>query len=887
VSNPEAGFWAKLDPGTDNHHPVFCHLVDVGAVCHALWRDALPAAARSRMAGAFGLHPDDAGRWVAFWVAAHDLGKLSPGFQGKADRFRAALAAAGLPFHPDPSPPPHGTVTAAVLPDLLAAPDGWAPLDRPTAARVAVAVGGHHGVFPRAEETVGLGRVVLGGPKWAAARREHLGALARAFGVAGLPPPRPPAADDHAPFILLAGLCVVADWVGSARDFFPFAGDAFDPATYPALAAWRAVEAVAEVGWAGAPAAPAAFRDLFGFAPRPLQARAEEVAGTLSGPGLVVAEAPMGEGKTEAALLLADAWAATAGRPGLYVALPTAATGNAMFRRVRDFLARRLPGGRVNLHLLHGQALLSDGYWALRPAAVYDPDGPDGRVVAEGWFVPRKRALLAPFGVGTIDQALLAVLQTRHGFVRLFGLAGKTVVVDEVHAYDAYMSTLLERLLAWLAALGCPVVLLSATLPRAKRAALVRAYAGRDVPVDEAPYPRLLAVGGGAARSLGFPASRPTTVALDRLRRTDLAARLGAALAGGGCAAVLCNTVARAQEVFGGLAAALRPAGVEVGLFHARFPFGRRAEIEREAVRAFGKDGPRPRRAVLVATQVVEQSLDLDFDLMATEWAPADLLLQRAGRLHRHDRDHRPAGLDRPRLWLLDPDAAPSGVPAFGPSEYVYSRAVLLRSYLALQGVTEVRLPDDIERLVEAVYGDGGLPAPDAAWAAALAAARAELDGELAADRAVARRVLVNPPDHPDDILQDFCQQLEEEAPDLHPTLQALTRLGEPTVQLVCLERCPGGVRPYHGGGPPVDLAAEPTVDAARRLLRAGLSLNHRALVPHFLAEAVPAGWRRSGLLRHHRAAVFEDGALHAAGYAVRLDDEEGCVVTKGGEGGS
>ena len=116
--------------------------------------------------------------------------------------------------------------------------------------------------------------------------------------------------------------------------------------------------------------------------------------------------------------------------------------------------------------------------------------------MAEEWFAKdKKQALLAPYGVGTIDQALLAVLQTKHVFVRLFGFAGKCVILDEVHAYDAYMTTLMERLLRWLATLRCPVVLLSATLPKEKRLALIRAYTGKELPEPEHKnYPRITTV---------------------------------------------------------------------------------------------------------------------------------------------------------------------------------------------------------------------------------------------------------------------------------------------------------------------------------------------------------------------------------------------------------
>ena len=199
---------------------------------------------------------------------------------------------------------------------------------------------------------------------------------------------------------------------------------------------------------------------------------------------MVIIEAPMGEGKTEAAMYLADRWASTYGVDGMYFALPTQATSSQMFSRIRSFLEGRYKGETVQMQLLYGHASLSaefqrmrrDSHRVLSPRYGDAEDvGQSGEVIAADWFTCRKRGLLSPFGVGTIDQALLAVLRTGHFFVRLFGLSQKTVVIDEAHAYDVYMTTLLERLLEWLGALGSPVVLLSATLPRNRRQALLSA----------------------------------------------------------------------------------------------------------------------------------------------------------------------------------------------------------------------------------------------------------------------------------------------------------------------------------------------------------------------------------------------------------------------------
>ena len=202
----------------------------------------------------------------------------------------------------------------------------------------------------------------------------------------------------------------------------------------------------------------------------------------------------------------------------------------------------------------------------------------DGNVLAAEWFTHRKRGLLAPFGVGTVDQILLAVLQTRHVFVRLFGLAHKTVIVDEVHAHDAYMSTLLERLLEWLAAMGTSVVLLSATLPRAKRESLVRAYAGSNVACagEEAAYPRITVVTGGRCLQTHAPASsRPPVHVSWHSGGPRLGEELADALKNGGCAAVVCNTVGLRPGGLHVTEAVLSP-GPGVGPFYARYPFGER-----------------------------------------------------------------------------------------------------------------------------------------------------------------------------------------------------------------------------------------------------------------------------------------------------------------------
>ena len=538
----------------------------------------------------------------------------------------------------------------------------------------------------------------------------------------------------------------MADWIGSDISRFPFffqAGRrriAWDE--YADDARVRAQKALTEMLWLKSPQAAAG--DVWsrvlgeGWQPRPLQRQLWEVANGFATPGIAIVEAPTGEGKTEAAFAFADRCMTTFDVRGLYVALPTMATSNQMYGRVRTLLERSHPGDEtVLLQLLHGLSSLNDDFSsrlrrasdepravgsevgesdadhggadeeeAVLPHGVYG-DEDHASIVAGEWFTKRKRGLLAPFGVGTIDQALLAVLRVRHVFVRLFGLAGKTVIIDEVHAYDTYMSTLLERLLGWLGALRCNVVLLSATLPRHRVRELLEAYqagcgdANADAPLDVATYPRVTWATGATSGSgsIDQTTAGGRTFAIrwrdgpsphEPAGASALAEWLREELREGGCAVIICNTVRRAQDLYRCVAPAFASPASDraptVELLHSRLLLGQRSIVEGRILRRYGPsdENRRPHRAILIATQVVEQSLDLDFDLMVSDFAPIDLLLQRAGRMHRHQRS-RPGPLAQPELHVIAP-SVDDGVPAFAPADQaVYDRHVLLRTWLTLR----------------------------------------------------------------------------------------------------------------------------------------------------------------------------------------------------------
>ncbi|MFF7358378.1 CRISPR-associated helicase Cas3' [Streptomyces filipinensis] len=786
LSGPARLVWAKHDRDSDGWLPLWRHMGDSAAVAGLLWDRWLPDAVRRRVAEVLPGGEADARLLVTWLAGVHDVGKATPAFACQVDALADQMRAAGLemPYRremgQDRRMAPHGLAGQLLLQEWLEERCGWP--GRVT-AQFAVVVGGHHGVPPDYVQVGDLDAhpALLRTPgrsrqMWRQVQEELLEACADEFGVGERLGAWQRVKLPQTVQVLLSALVIVADWIASNSDLFPYAGLGRASSDADRVAA----------AWAGLdlpePWRPQLFEgsvaELFaarfslpaGARLRPVQEAAVRMAREMPEPGLLIVEAPMGEGKTEAALAAAEVLAARSGAGGVFFALPTMATSNAMFPRLLAWLDR-LPardGERLSVLLAHSKAALNEDFAQLKAAswqriAAVDLDGVEelpgpGReeravpaeLVAHQWLGGRKKGMLSSFVAGTVDQLLFAGLKSRHLALRHLALAGKVVVIDEAHAYDAYMNCYLDRVLAWLGAYRVPVVVLSATLPAARRRELAQAYAGaggRDegfAAVGAADgYPLLTAVAPGHAPLLEQPAAsgRGSRVRVGALA-DDLAVlgdRLERELAGGGCALVVRNTVERVLET----AKVLRErfgAG-EVTVAHARFVDVDRAAKDMRLLERFGppeRSGEcRPGRHIVVASQVAEQSLDVDFDLLVTDLAPVDLLLQRMGRLHRHARDGRPERLREP-LCLVTGVADWEGVPpeAVSGSQAVYGRYVLLRSLAVLDLPPEgeyrvVELPLDISPLVQRAYSDG--PVEPAVWAEAMDRARREYDEAKAA----------------------------------------------------------------------------------------------------------------------------------------------------------
>jgi CRISPR-associated endonuclease/helicase Cas3 len=473
------------------------------------------------------------------------------------------------------------------------------------------------------------------------------------------------------------------------------------------------------------------------------------------------------------------------------------------------------------------------------------------------------------------------VLPVRHQFVRLWGLANRVVVFDEIHAYDTYTGTLLLHLLGWLMSLGSSVILLSATLPPSLRRKLGQIMGADQLP-HEVAYPRVSVFQPNRIQQIGFPPDPARTRALVlKALAPDIAAMkaaMDAELAPGGFGLLLVNTVDRAQALYrlyppgeallrDGIGVGKRLAdGTEVQLFHARFPADQRQAKEETALASFGPKSPREGRKILIATQVAEQSLDLDFDAMVTDLAPIDLLLQRAGRLWRHPRASRP----QPAPSLAVAGLAGSTPPSFGTPLWwgaVYREDLLLTTWILLHDRTVLQLPDDIDPMVQAVY-EGTVDIPEK-LEARMERATIEAEGKTFAHRTQAMQTVIGSPD--DGSWNDPARftQADEDEPGLHASLVAHTRLGEPSITMIPLHPADAFVR-----------EAVPDPATARAWYLRGISVARPGLVARFQAAGIPPGWAKSPLLRQAYPMLLDASGTSLLAPDVVLSNDLGLVFT-------
>ncbi len=871
LSPAARAIWAKS--GDSHGHSLLAHMLDVAAAAEAILSLEPPSTLEWAVKH-FGLPRDTAWRWLAAIIGLHDFGKAIPGFQAKWNEGMLIDRAAGLDFS-DSSlrADDHACATAALLSQVL---HGVGGMSVSWVKHVVQAISAHHGYHYLATQHQ-AGKPLGEGPGWDVVRQDIFQTYWRVLSPQGSPSVRQlslPAVN------WMAGLTSTADWIASNVEWFPL-GE-----RHPSLvghfrhARRLGRRALRDIGWVPSPpllseqdtTANLLTRVLARpVPPRPLQLVGDELLTGAGGPTFVLVEAPMGEGKTEFAFLAHLRLQARNGHRGLYVALPTQATSNAMFDRTNTFLDAFVKS-RTDIQLVHGGASLNDRVRHLKGIDASSKES----LSTSSWFSRRRRPMLSPYGVGTVDQALFAVLNVKHHFVRVWGLANRVVVIDEVHAYDQYTSGLVVTLLRWLKALGCSVVLMSATLARRDRLKLMEAWDISPAQVPELAYPRVLVADEKEVRGANFTA-RPLApihvhaISEDMDALVDKARQLVAA---GGCGCVVLNTVTRAQQLYQVLRDSVDEE-VDLLLFHARFPAEDRAALEREVLNRFGAAGTRPKRALLIATQVAEQSLDIDFDFMLSDLAPVDLLLQRAGRLHRHARP-RPAAHAKACLYVagLQGDQLPD---LKGTAwEYVYHPYILGRTWALLRQESVLDLPGDIERLVQAVYGDACLP--DDLDGQAREFIEVKAYGAYLGDqqtKTMLTQVAIHPDEQPQDAYTNRLRGYEAGEED-GLGLPNTTRLGDDGVVVVPVIASADGWHVEAG-----DVAFSPNVPAsdvvAERLYARQVRLSRKGVVQHFLASPRPVAFEHP-LLRNAWVMPLVDGRYLNGEVRIRLDPTLGVV---------
>lgn len=756
---PYLNYWAKRkreESAPQSWHPLAYHSLDVAAVALTLQKEH--SALITRFSEFHNIAAQDLERLNVFLASLHDLGKISRTFQNLVPDLwpihlpEKGMAGTGglrhweLSYEYFTKAPVRNILDEYLLPGIVLQPCHVLLLDS-----LLLAVAGHHGVPPSRDPDEYFSKEII-----CQTCQDDAAALVSDL-VALLPPPEITSLTKGAAKALsfwLNGLINLADWIGSNEAYFkPLTPEPNSPNIsledyWQNVALPQARDAVKDTGLSPSKVNQSAtLQTIFGIKkPRPMQQAIDELV-IPEGPTLIIIEDATGSGKTEAAIALAQKMMVKGKAGGLYFALPTMATANAMYKRMAEIFHKLYtPEEPPSLALAHGKRELSlKKFKRLNLSGRADAAGAmtgEKELVASeedsvfksctDWISDdRRKTFFAEIGVGTIDQALMAVLPIKFQALRLWGLSNRLLIIDEAHAYDAYMSTELETLLEFHASQGGSAIVLTATLTAKQREDFQTAFenglglkhghptlTADDPDPANRPYP-LISITGTEKREekTGIKPADHTvrSIQIKRLSDEREALELIAKRAANGAAiAWVRNAVDDAINAV----EQLRARGIAADLFHARFAMGDRQEREEKAVSLFGKATEQAERAgrVLVSTQVIEQSLDLDFDILISDLAPVDLLIQRAGRLWRH-MDERPKEtrpVEEPTLYIFSPDPKDvkdkdwlkslntKGIWTYKNHALLWRTANMLFNISDKEGV--IHAPADLRPLLEYVY---------------------------------------------------------------------------------------------------------------------------------------------------------------------------------------
>jgi CRISPR-associated endonuclease/helicase Cas3 len=878
--------WGKISrTQPDIWLPLYIHLSDTAAIAELLWENWVPLSTKRIIArsivDAGGVDDEQTGliqakRLFILCAIVHDIGKATPGFQTKGKYINLNIynyiVNSGLHF-PEISSPEK--VTHALASQMIVERHRWS-------RNISIVLGGHHGTPPSKKQVMTIkhwpANTGFKDSAWIAVQDELYNFAISLVGI--------DRSDklfelniNTAAQIIHTGFVIVADWLASNENYFhymqiPVQVDKLESPSKRSATSWD------DLGWSEpwvATNIPADdyYEKRFSITPHPSQKAILDNLTKVKIPGLVIIEAPMGEGKTEAAFAAAEILAHKTGSGGVIVTLPTQATSDGIFPRVLSWIELLESPGVHTIQLAHGKAQFNEDLQELlnrnqnHSQIGIDSEDSEQKAAAilNSWFYGSKKGMLADFVVGTIDQILMGGLKQKHLALRHLALANKVVIIDEVHAYDAYMSSYLDRILSWLGAYRVPTILLSATLPNNKRKHLVDSYLGTEPLENTNPvlpdwtstraYPLITYTDGSDVyQCMPERSSRSLHVEIAAINDLDIVSELNMLLEDGGCAGIITNTVARAHMLAQQCSAAFGEESVK--LLHSRFVTPDRIKKERKLRKLLGPppdNDSRPNKVIIIGTQVLEQSLDIDFDVVITDICPIDLLIQRIGRLHRHTGRLRPSYLEQARCYVM-------GI--LGDSNYergtesIYRKYPLINTELLLE--KEMNIPDDIAELVHQAYAEEGIETlskdPET-----YRKAKQDFEQEIASKRIKASAYQIVGPDEGNETLVDWLNTDVQNDP-YGKRGESTVRDSNDSIEVLVIQKNKEGkliVLPWIDvyGGVELPTSSIPSDNVAKTVARCSVRLPSQLCMPWSIdktileleqmnIDSLPASWQES-----------------------------------------
>lgn len=702
--------------------PITIHALDTMSVMQGLWNIFLCDSQRSIVIDSLSTkNESDAFKLISFLGYIHDIGKITPVFQLKRNNFIAGqkdlddiltnnifinVYRPKVEWQPLFEKESHHSITGAALLSYFGISND-----------IATIVCSHHGKIPEylidfTNQTISYKENLWGSNTdtneqniWKSLQETFIKNGLKKSGLSDLPADIKISEEGQ---ILLSGLLIMSDWIASNSLYFPLIGlnESIKNINYETRRNNGFNKWLESDFWEPEYIGDLnnEYKEVFSFLPNQYQSKVNKILSSLEKPGIMILELPTGSGKTEAALMAADIFAYKSGANGFFFGLPTQATSNAILPRIEDWVTKKESNHFENyvLQLAHGKANLNKNYKAWTELEGYSE---------RSWYGGTKTKILSDFVVGTIDNFLLMSLKSKHLALRHLGFSKKVVILDEAHAYDIFMSTYMYQSIKWLAAYGVPVIILSATLPSDKREKLVRSYMKglgikwRDVDkvkyLQNPGYPAITYSDGSSVKSVNnfnYNGENQKEITINKVNKNDLEKLLLKLHDKSGIKGVIVNSVKKAQEI-------ARFCEDNFGedsflLLHSAIISSEKAKIENQLLSEIGKNGNRPKSKFYIGTQLLEQSLDIDFDCLITELCPVDLLIQRIGRVHRHNID-RPTGFSQPICYLINTGERLTFDKA---SAYIYSTYILARTEFFLK--EKILVPADVSLLIENVYND-------------------------------------------------------------------------------------------------------------------------------------------------------------------------------------